>query len=158
MQGLPQTPQIPRDRSRHGSTRLGMEPDKANDEIFWTSINAPSWVDLGTRSGKNLPRIMKIWFPRSIFRLSITLFLTVLCLHSTQKQSTSDPNVISPLRDTIGGLLHQFLLFLRGFCLFCGFLCNFRSVFIFANRWLHKLSSFQPYRQIYQPNSRNSSK
>ena len=46
---------------------FGMEPDMAIDEGCWTSINAPSWRDLETRSDKNFPGIMKICIPRSFF-------------------------------------------------------------------------------------------
>ena len=59
VQGLQKFSVKPSNHNRHKSTLSGIYFGNAKDGIIWPSLHAPFWIDLWTRSDKNLLGIMK---------------------------------------------------------------------------------------------------
>ena len=72
-------------RNHHKSTLSGIYFGNVKDEIIWPSLHAPSWINLWTRSEKNLLGIMKIWIQDPALLL-ITIVSGLILKRSTNKE------------------------------------------------------------------------
>ena len=82
-------------RNHHKSTLSGIYFGNVKDEIIWPSLHAPSWINLWTRSEKNLLGIMKIWIQDPALLL-ITIVSGMILKRSTYKEVSFHVNVICP--------------------------------------------------------------